>query len=47
MEDLFNVFSLCLTAKMEKRKSYELNFKLAVVERLADTILDEYEICLE
>ena len=43
----WNVFSLCLTVKMEKRKSYELNFKLAVVERLADTILDEYEICLE
>ena len=28
---------------MEKRKSYELKFKLAVVEHLADKVLDEYE----
>ena len=40
-----NVFSPCLTAKMEK--SYGLKFKLAVVEHTADEILDEYEICLE
>ena len=41
------MFSLCLTVKMEKRKSYELKVKLAVVEHLADNILDEYGICLE
>ena len=38
---------MMLSVKMEKRKSYGLKFKLAVVEHTADKILDEYEICLE